>query len=220
MPIKTFEKKELTHKIQNKETKFMDSHVIRSIDKVLRTDGNEGKTHRQTRILLVILVLVLVQLSGCLPAPSSPLTKLESEPPDFPLIRLDENVCPSQRLYKFLIKAGKGKIGPHENTDADYIITRLDFDSEIEIRFKKAYYRLYCEVSDNYNQKVIETFTNRLLEGRFEPGTDYRDTVSTRRYEDFIAKDAANRLINDLYEKMPAILAARPQRNRNSAKEI
>ena len=198
----------------------MDSDVFRSIDKVLKTDGNEGKAHRQTRILLVIISLILIQLSGCLPAPSSPLTKLESEPPDFPLIHLDKNVCPSQRLYNYLIRASRGKISPHENADADYIITRLDFDSHIEIRFHKASYRLYCEVSDKYNEKVTETFTNRLVEGRFEPGTDYRDTVSTRKYEEFIAKDAANRLINDLYVKIPAIVAVRPQRMRNSTKKI
>ncbi len=115
-----------------------------------------------------------------------------------------------------MIRASKGKISPHENADADYIITRLDFDSEIEISFHKAYYTLYCEVYDKYNEKVAETFTNRLVKGRFEPGTDYRDTVSTRGYEEFIAKDAANRLINDLYKKMPAVVAAQSQRKRRA----
>jgi hypothetical protein len=162
---------------------------------------------------------VLVQFSGCLPAPSSPLTQLASEPPDFPLIRLDSNVCPSQRLYDYLKRASRGKIGPHENTDADYIITRLDFDSEIEISFHKASYTLYCEVYDRYNQKVTETFTNRLVKGRFEPGTDYRDTASTRGYEEFIAKDAANRLINDLYKKIPAIVTAEPRRKPNAPEQ-
>jgi hypothetical protein len=207
----------MTHRIQNKETGFMDSDVIRTIDKVLKTDDGRVKAHQQTRILLIILSFVLVQFSGCLPGPSSPLTKVKSEPSDFPLIRLDENVCPSQRLYNYLIRASKGKIGPHEY--ADYMITRLDLDSDIEISLKKAYYRLYCVVSDNYNETVIETFTNRLVEGRFEPGTDYRKTASTRKYEEFIAKDAANRLINDLYEKMPAVLAAQPQRMKNSTEQ-
>jgi len=48
------------------------------------------------------------------------------------------------------------------------------------------------------------------VKGRFEPGTDYRDTASTRKYEEFIAKDAAIQLMNDLYKKMPAIVAAKP----------
>ncbi len=196
----------------------MDSNVIESINEVPKTDGGEAKTHRRTRILFIILFLVLVRLSACLPGPSSPLTQVKSEPLDFPLIRLDYNVCPSERLYNCLIKTGKGKIGPHEN--ADYIITRLDFDSDIEISFNKASYRLYCEVSDKYNKKVIETFTDRLVEGRFEPGTDYNDTVSTRRYEAFIAEDAANRLINDLYKKIPAIVAAGPERMRKRAERI
>ena len=186
----------------------MVSDVIRLIDKVLKTDGNEAKTHRQTKVLLIILVLVLGQSSGCSPAPSSPLTLIDREPPGFPQIRLDENICPSQRLYDSLKQAGKGKIGPHAN--ADYSITRLELDSDIRISFQKASYRLYCEVSDNYNQKVIETFTDRVVKGRFEAGTDYRDTVSTRKYEDFIAKDAAIRLINDLYQKIPTVVAAQP----------
>ena len=149
-----------------------------------------------------------MQSSGCSPAPSSPLTLIEREPPGFPQIRLDENICPSQRLYNFLKQAGKGKIGPHAR--ADYIITRLDFDFDIKMSFQKASYRLYCEVSDNYNQKVVETFANRVVKGRFEPGTDYRDTASTRKYEEFIAKDAAIQLMNDLYKKMPAVVAAKP----------
>ncbi len=186
----------------------MVSDVIRSIDKVLKTDGNEAKTNRQTQILLIIISLVLVQLSGCSPAPSSPLTQIEREPPGFPQIRLDENICPSQRLYNFLKQAGKGKIGPHAR--ADYMITRLDFDFDIKMSFQKASYRLYCEVSDNYNQTVIETFANRIVKGRFEPGTDYRDTASTRKYEEFIAKDAAIQLMNDLYKKIPTVVAAQP----------
>ncbi|MCP4614671.1 MAG: hypothetical protein GY845_38820 [Planctomycetes bacterium] len=166
--------------------------------------NNEAKTDRQqTKILLITVSVVLVQLSGCSPAPSSPLTQIDREPPDFPQIRLDENICPSQTLYNFLKQAGKGKIGPHPR--ADYMITRLDFDSDIRISYQKASYRLYCEVSDNYNQTVIESFANRVVKGRFEPGTDYRDTVSTRKYEEFIAKDAAIRLVNDLYKKMPAV---------------
>ena len=186
----------------------MVSDVIRLIDKVLKTDGNEAKTNRQTKILLITVSLVLVQLSGCSPAPSSPLTQIDREPPGFPQIRLDENICPSQRLYNFLKQAGKGKIGPHAN--ADYMITRLDFDFDIKMSFQKASYRLYCEVSDNYNKTVIEIFTNRVVKGHFEPGTDYRDTASTRKYEEFIAKDAAIQLMNDLYEKMPAVVAAQP----------
>jgi hypothetical protein len=106
-----------------------------------------------------------------------------------------------------LIQNSNAKIGPHAS--ADYIITRLDFDSEIEMGFQKASYRLYCEVSDNYNKTVVETFTNRIVKGRFEPGADYRDTASTRKYEEFIAKDAAIRLMNDLYKKMPAVVAAK-----------
>ncbi|MBW7989604.1 MAG: hypothetical protein FVQ84_06260 [Planctomycetes bacterium] len=170
--------------------------------------NNEAKTDRQTKILLITVSLVLVQLSGCSPAPSSPLTQIEREPPGFPQIRLDENTCPSQRLYNFLKQNSKGKIGPHAN--ADYIITRLDLDSEIDMGFQKASYRLYCEVSDNYNKTVIQTVTNRIVKGRFEPGTDYRDTVSTRKYEEFIAKDAAIQLMNDLYKKIPAVVAAQP----------
>ena len=185
----------------------MVSDIIKPMDKVLKTGGNEAKTNRQTQILLIILVLVLGQSSGCSPAPSSPLTQIEREPPGFPQIRLDENICPSQRLYTFLKQAGKGKIVPHAN--ADYMITRLDFDSEIELGFQKASYRLYCQVSDNYNQTVIETFTDRVVKGRFEPGADSRDTASPRKYEEFIAKDAANRLMNDLYKKMPAVVAAK-----------
>lgn len=186
----------------------MISDIIKPIDKMRKTDGNEAKAHRQTQILLIILVLVLGQSSGCSPAPSSPLTQIDREPPDFPQIRLDSNICPSQRIYNFLIQNSKGKIGPHAR--ADYIITRLDLDSKIEISLNKGSYRLYCEVSDNYNQTVIETFANRIVKGRFEPGTDYRDTASTRRYQEFIAKDAANRLMNDLYKKMPAVVAAEP----------
>lgn len=186
----------------------MVSDIIKPTGKVLKTDGNEAKAHRQIQILLFILVLVLGQLSGCSPAPSSLLTQIEREPPGFPQIRLDENTCPSQRLYDSLKLAGKGKIGPHAN--ADYTITRLDLDSDIRISDRKASYRLYCQVSDNYNQKVIETFTDRVVKGRFEAGTDYRDTVSTRKYEDFIAKDAAIRLINDLYQKIPTVVAAQP----------
>jgi hypothetical protein len=207
----------MPRKIQNKDTGFIDSNVIKSIDKMLKTDVNKAETLRQTRILLIILSLVLVQLSGCLPAPSSPLTQLISEPPDFPLIRLDNNVCPSDMLYNFLMHNSKGKIGPHEH--ADYIITRLDFGSDIEISFHKASYSLYCEVYDKYNEKVTETFASRLVKGRFEPGTDYRDTVSTRGYEEFIAKDAANRLINDLYKKIPAILTAQPRRKPNAPEQ-
>ncbi|MHC4533054.1 MAG: hypothetical protein ACYS6K_03800 [Planctomycetota bacterium] len=184
------------------------SDVIGLMDKVLKTDGNEAKTHRQNRILLIILVLILVQSSGCSPEPSSPLTQIKREPPDFPQIRLDENLCPSQRLYNFLKQTSKGKIGPHPG--AVYSITRLDLDSEIEISLNKAYYRLYCEVSDNYNETVVETFANRVVKGRFEPGTDYRDTASTGNYEEFIAKDAAIQLMNDLYKKMPAVVAAQP----------
>ncbi len=168
--------------------------------------NNEAKTHRQTKVLLIILSLVLVQLSGCAPGPSAPLTRIESQPPDFPLIRLDNNVCPSQRLYNSLRQISKGKIGHH--TNADYIITRLDFNSDIEISYYKASYGLYCEVSDKYNKKVTETFTDRLMKDRFEPGTDYHDTASTRKYEEFIAEDAAIGLMNDLYKKMPAIVAA------------
>jgi hypothetical protein len=190
----------------------MISGVTRLIDNVLKTDVNVAETHRQTQILLIMLSLALVQFSGCLPGPSSPLTQIEREPPAFPRIRLDNNICPSQRLYNFLIQASKGKIGSHAN--ADYIITRLNFDSDIEISFHKASYRLSCEVSDIHNETVIEIFSDRVVKGCFEPGTDYRDTVSTRKYEDFIAKDAAIRLINDLYKKMPAVVAARPQRNR------
>ena len=188
----------------------MISDIIESIDKVLKADGSQSKTHRQTRILLIVFSLVLVQLLGCLPAPSSPLTQLANQPPAFPLIRLDENICPSDMLYIFLMQNSKGKVGPHPN--ADYIITRLEFDSDIEISLNKASYRLYCEVSDKHNKKVIETITDRLVKGRFEPGTDYHETASTRRYEEFIAKDAANRLINDLYKKIPAILTANPDR--------
>ena len=183
----------------------MVSDVIELVEK---TGSNKAKTNRQTKILLIILSLVLVQLSGCLPRPSSPLTQIEREPPDFPQIRLDNNACPSERLYNFLIQNSKGKIGPHPG--ADYVITRLDLDSEIEVSFHKASYRLFCEVSDNYNKTVIESFTNRLVKGRFEPGADYRQTASTRKYEEFIAKDAANRLMNDLYKKMPAVVAAQP----------
>ena len=188
----------------------MVSDIIKPTDKEMKTDGNEAKAHRQTQILLIILVLVLGQSSGCSPAPSSPLTQIDREPPGFPQIRLDENICPSQRLYNFLKQAGKGKIGPHAR--ADYIITRLDFDFDIKMSFQKASYRLYCEVSDNYNQTVIETFANRVVKGRFEPGTDYRDTASTRKYEEFIAKDAAIRLMNDLYKKIPTVVAAEPVR--------
>ncbi|MDT8300869.1 MAG: hypothetical protein RQ760_05240 [Sedimentisphaerales bacterium] len=170
--------------------------------------NNKAKTDRQICILLIVISLVLVQLSGCSPAPSSPLTQIDREPPDFPQIRLNENICPSQTLYNFLKQAGKGKIGPHAN--ADYSITRLELDSDIRISDRMASYRLYCEVSDNYNNKVIETFANRIVKGRFEPGTDYRDTASTWKYEEFIAKDAAIQLMNDLYKKMPAVVAAQP----------
>jgi len=168
--------------------------------------NNESETHRQFKILIIVISLVLVQFSGCAPGPSSPLTQAMSEPADFPLIRLDKNVCPSQRLYNSLRQISKGKIGPH--ADADYIITRLDFNSDIEISFNKASYALYCEVSDKYKRKVAESFTDRLIKGRFEPGTDYHETASTRRYEEFIAKDAAIRLMNDLYKKMPTVVAA------------
>ena len=106
----------------------MVSDVIGLSEDVLKTDGNEAKTHRQIRILLILISLVLVQSSGCLPGPSSRLTQIGNQPPDFPRIHLDNNVCPSERLYKFLIQAGKGKIGPHAH--ADYIITKLDFDSD------------------------------------------------------------------------------------------
>ena len=186
----------------------MVSDIIELVEKVLKTGSNKAEANRQTQILLIVISLVLVQLSGCLPAPSSPLTLIDREPLGFPQIRLDENICPSQRLYNFLKQAGKEKIGPHAN--ADYMITRLDLDSDIRISDRMASYRLYCEVSDNYNRKVIETYTDRVVKGRFEPGTDYRDTVSTRKYEDFIAKDAAIRLINDLYKKMPTVVAAKP----------
>jgi len=114
----------------------MVTDIIKPTDKVLKTGVNEAKAHRQTQILLIILSLVLVQSSGCSPAPSSPLTLIEREPPGFPQIRLDETICPSQRLYNFLKQAGKGKIGPHAN--ADYIITRLDFDFDIKMSFQKA----------------------------------------------------------------------------------
>jgi len=107
-----------------------------------------------------------------------------------------------------LILNSNGKIGPHPG--AVYSITRLDLDSKIDMGFQKASYRLYCEVSDNYNKTVIKTFTDRIVKGRFEPGADYRDTASTRKYEEFIAKDAAIQLINDLYKKMPAVVAAKP----------
>ncbi|MBN1807291.1 MAG: hypothetical protein JW837_18745 [Sedimentisphaerales bacterium] len=185
----------------------MVSDIVKSIDKVLKINDARTGINQRARFLLIVLSLVLVQFAGCLPAPSSPLTKITAEPPDFPLIRLDSNVCQSKRLYNYLIRAGKGKIGPHEN--ADYIITRLDLNSVIEIGFHKAHYRLFCEVSDKHNRKVIETFAGRLVKGDFEPGTDYSPTA-TRRYEDFIAKDAANQLLNDLYKKMPAVLAAAP----------
>ena len=174
--------------------------------------NNEAKTDRQIRILLIIISLVLVQLSGCSPAPSSPLTQIDREPPGFPQIRLNENICPSQRLYNFLKQVGKGKIGPYAN--ADYSITRLELNSDIRISDRMASYRLYCEVSDNYNNKVVETFTNRIVKSRFEPGTDYRDTASTRKYEEFIAKDAAIQLMNDLYKKIPTVVAAKPVRKR------
>ena len=187
----------------------MVSDVIELVEK---TCGNKAQANRQPQILLITISLVLVQLSGCSPAPSSPLTQIDREPPGFPQIRLDENICPSQRLYNFLKQAGKGKIGPHAN--ADYSITRLDLDSDIRISDRMASYRLYCEVSDNYNQKVIETFADRVVKGRFEPGTDYRETVSTRKYEDFIAKDAAIQLMNDLYKKMPTVVAAEPVRKK------
>ena len=88
--------------------------------------NKKAKTDRQIRILLITISLVLVQLSGCSPAPSSPLTQIDREPPGFPQIRLNENICPSQTLYNSLKLAGKGKIGPHPR--ADYMITRLDFD--------------------------------------------------------------------------------------------
>jgi hypothetical protein len=185
----------------------MVSDIIVSIDKVLKADGSKAKTNRQNRILFIATLLVLVQFSACSPRPSSPLTKVVNEPPDFPLIRLDSNVCPSETMYKYLIWASKGKVGPHPDMHTDYVITRLDLNSEIEISLNKASYRLYCEVSDKYNEKVVETFTDRIVEGHFEPGTDYHHP-STRKYDDFIARDAANRLINDLYKKMPAVLAA------------
>ncbi len=199
----------MVRKMRNKKMRCRLPDVIGLCGKVLITKGNEAKTYRHTQILLIILVLVFMQLSGCSPGPSSPLTLIEREPPDFPQIRLDSKVCTSERLCNFLIQNSKGKIGPHAR--ADYIITRLDLDSEIEISLNKASYRLYCEVSDNYNKTVIETFTNRIVKGHFEPGTDYH-TASTRKYEEFIAKDAAIQLINDLYKKMSAILTAQPDR--------
>jgi hypothetical protein len=186
----------------------MASYVNESVDKVKKTNETKAKTNRQNRILFIVLSLVLVQFSACSPGPSSPLTKVANEPPDFPLIRLNENVCPSERLYKYLIWASKGKIGPHPDIQTDYVITRLDLNSEIEISFHKASYRVYCEVSDNHNRVVIQSFASRLVEGRFEPGTDYHHP-STRKYEDFIARDAANRLMNDIYKKMPTIVAVR-----------
>ena len=210
MTIRTSERKKMTCEIQNEEMKYMVSNNIKSIDKVLKKDDTHAKTNRQTRILLIVLSLVLVQLSACQPAPSSPLTKIISEPPNFPLIRLDSNVCPSERLYKYLTWASKGKIGPHTDVHTDYIITKLDLNSEIEISLHKAFYSLSCEVSNNNNRVVIESFVSRFVKGRFEPGTDYHH-ASTRKYEDFIARDAANRLVNDLYKKMPAISAATPR---------
>ena len=182
------------------------------IKKVLKADSNKDKAPRQI-LILIILSLVLVQLSACQPAPSSPLTKITGEPPNFPLIRLDSNVCPSERLYKYLIWASKGKIGPHTDVRTDYIITRLDLHSEIEISLHKAFYRVTCEVSDNYNRVVIDSLASRLVKGRFEPGTDYHN-ASTRRYEDFIARDAANQLVNDIYKKMPAVIARMPGQQR------
>ena len=185
----------------------MSSYINELLDKVLKKDGSQAKANRQNRILLIVTLLLVVQFSACSPRPSSPLTKVASEPQDFPLIRLDNNVCPSERLYKYLIWASKGKIGPHPDIHTDYVITKLDLNSEIEIGLYKASYRLYCEVSDNYNRVVSKSFASRLVEGRFEPGTDYHHP-STRKYEDFIARDAANRLINDLYKKMPTVVAA------------
>jgi hypothetical protein len=198
----------MAHKIGNKKMRYRISDVIKPMDKVLKTDDNETKTHRRMQTLLIILVLVLVQSSGCSPGPSSPLTPIDREPPNFPQIRLENNVCPSERLYNFLIRNSKGKIAPHPG--AVYSISWLDFDPEIEMGFQKASYRLYCEVSDNNNKTVIESFTHRVVKGRFEPGADYRDTASTRKYEEFIAQDAAIQLINDLYKKMPAVVAAQP----------
>ena len=191
----------------------MISDFIKLIDKKLKTDGGKVKANRQTRILLIVLSLVLVQFSACQPAPSSPLTKVTNEPPNFPLIRLDSNVCPSEKLYKYLIWASKGKVGPHPDIHTDYVITKIELDSEIEISLHKAFYSLTCEVSDNYNRVVIESFVSRLVKGHFEPGTDYHHP-STRKYDDFIARDAANRLINDLYKKIPPLLAAQANRPR------
>jgi hypothetical protein len=191
----------------------MVSDIIKSIDKILKTNNSQAKTNRKIRILLIVFSLVLVQLSACSPRPSSPLTKVANEPPDFPLIRLDSNVCPSEKLYKYLIWASRGKVGPHPDIHTDYVITKIELDSEIEISLHKASYRLYCEVSDIYNRVVIESFASRLVKGRFEPGTDYHHP-STHKYDDFIARDAANRLINDLYKKIPPLLAAQANRPR------
>jgi len=189
----------------------MISDVIRSIDKKLKTNGSHAKTNRQNRILLILISLVLVQFSACSPRPSSPLTRVANEPPGFPLIRLDSNVCQSERLYKYLTWASRGKVGPHPDIHIDYVITKLELKSEIEISLHKASYRLYCEVSDNNNRVVIESFASRLVKGHFEPGTDYHH-ASTHKYDDFIARDAANQLINDLYKKMPTVVAANPRR--------
>jgi hypothetical protein len=186
----------------------MDSYIIDLIERLLKTQGKKNKAHRKTRVVMIIFSLVLVQLSACQPTPSSPLTKIDNEPANFPLIRLDSDVCPSERLYKYLVRASNGKIGPHKDTHTDYIITKLELNSEIEISLRKAFYRLSCEVSDNYNQVVIESFASRFVEGRFEPGADYRSTADGG-YKDFINKDAANQLINDLYKKMPAVIAAK-----------
>jgi hypothetical protein len=186
--------------------KLMISNQSGLIKKMFKAGSSKSKANRQTKIMIIILSLVLIQFSACLPAPTSPLTKIKSEPLDFPLIHLDRDICPSKRLYNYLIRASKGKIGPQEQ--ADYVITRLDFNSEIELSLQKAYYRLYCEVSDKNNKKVVDSFASRLVKGDFEPGADYRDTADSR-YKDYIARDAANQLLNDLYKKMPAVLAAK-----------
>jgi hypothetical protein len=176
--------------------------------------------------MTVILLLVLVQLSGCGASVNTKLTKLEGEPLSFPLIRLDSKNCHFEGLYERLVNDSKSKIGPHAN--AEYVITKIDLELDMHIpdsgiakgflgfylpplirTESKASYRLSYDVYDNHNEKVIENFLNRELEGS---SGGWGEIASN--FREFIVKDAAHLLLNDLYQNMPTVVAAEAERQK------
>ena len=201
----------MARKTINKGLRRRISDASGLIDKLLKADGNEGETRRQTQILWVILMLVLVQLSGCGGGSVvTRLTNIEREPLSFPKIRLDSKNCPTAALYAALVNNSKAMIGSH--LQSNYTISKITLETDIDMRFREGTYRLYYEVHDYNHEKVIENFMSRQLKG--SSGPYYSDSYRREIYTKFVYKDAAIRLLNDLYRKMPAVVAAEPERQR------